>query len=126
MIRKERCNLLSDTKEEEKSLEKLLVIQKLREETLEKQRPLVENFPDCDRIDIDENSKAILHYSFKNGYGARISKNEEEWTIVIVRKISQAAIGDDGPAIELDDWLVTGDLETIKKRLIEAKEIVRK
>lgn len=107
-----------------KILQNLISAQELRdEEILEKEKPLIDNFSDYNRLDIDENKNAILHYSFKNNYGARISKNGDEWTIVTVRKTSQTAIGDDGPAIELERWLVSGDLETVKQRLEEIRNI---
>ena len=101
------------------ALVKIMSIMNLDDnETIKKEIELKNIFPDVNRIDIDENGKLVVHYSFDNHYGARITKNEDdEWTIVTVRKTSKSSIGDCGPAIELDSWIITGNLDVIKSRL---------
>ena len=93
------------------------------DEMKEKYKPLLDNFDGKGRIDIDENGNAILHYSFDNYYGARIKKDGDKWTIVTVRKRSNKMIGDDGPAIELKDWIVEGELKKIKDRMEDISKI---
>lgn len=104
---------------------KLNVLSMSSAEEQKLKEPLLEKLPIAHRdvCEINEEGKAVMNYTFPNHYGARVFQNklslpsqDNEWAIITVHK-NFHAVGDQGPAIELEDWILYGNIETIINRL---------